>query len=142
MRLTNIWSSRPPYYDRNPTLKFLTGSRTGTPPLASAPSILYTVPANRSAFIQYGYIDWSRSAAAGVIAKAGIGTLIVPTAGSSGLILQLLSVDNTLDTLHSAYSDMATLMPSGYAVLITSLDNSTGGTVTFEWTFHVLEFDT
>src|SRR6266478_4432571 len=84
MRIGNSLAGRPPFYDRNPLNVGKTFSGVGLAPHGSTQRWVYTVPANRKAFIASAISQVLRNTVATTPARYFAGIQDTPAIGSAG----------------------------------------------------------
>ncbi|MGE0136104.1 MAG: hypothetical protein AB7L91_19060 [Dehalococcoidia bacterium] len=131
---------RPAYYDRNPSSMSLYYNGVGVAPHGSTTRGSYTVPSGKRARVEFAasrVVRASEAAAAGTI-ESQTGYQL----GANGTAIAFVrTTTNTVgDFAHDAKAAGVTLVPGDMALLSTS-DGSTGGTVNYNLSERILEFD-
>jgi hypothetical protein len=138
MRLTNVFSGRPAYYDRNPTAigtMFYVADVIG--PHAFINRVTYTVPSGRKAIVEGAFGSIVRTAAGGVVGLAEVVFLQVSGSGEASVT----EFDNTVGA--KANGSMAGgVLPAATQLIISTADASTTtSTHSFRAFQRITEFD-
>jgi len=140
-----IWSpgkyvARPAWYDRNPT-PINAWYEADTTPHAETERWTYTVPAGKKGFVEFLSLYARRYlVATALLAAFGI-IYYRPSGGTERKLTQVYLYDNTLGKETSQVIGQGITMGPGDRIRGTTLDNSTGGGITFFLTMKGTEFD-
>lgn len=143
MRLQAPTSSRPLYYDRNPSDQTLIFISEGLAPHASTQRAIYTVPTDNKAYAELSQVDVNRSSAAGTPETLVLSSQITPSGGAAVALqtARLWDNNNTIGDRDKNISGTMLLLLDGDAYHIDSGDGSTTGTVDYEARAKLTEFD-
>jgi hypothetical protein len=136
VRLTNTFSGRPAYYDRNPLDASSQSLQVGIAPLGTTVEITYTVPTGRKAIVTHGYLRLRRVT---VAAPVGIAQDFAGTAASSMSVIR--NTVNTVDAVEHRDFGASRVCLAGLTVTTQAADLSTGGTMDHESGLSIIEFD-
>lgn len=136
MRISSYAVARPMYWDRAPSQVSI-GYYNTIAPAAYTTRWTYTVPAGRKAFIDSGSINVNRVT---VAAPVGVARATIETPASS-IILAVFATSNIAGDIQRASVGGSLLILAGTAIVGTTEDTSTGGTMLFAMFAHGVEFD-
>ena len=142
-RISSPVSSRPEYFDRNPSTQTLAFRSEGVAPHASTQRATYTVPTGNNGFIESVIHDVFRATAAGTGATLAGFTQHTPS-GGAGVAIQvarLLAEQNSIGDRDKFALGTNMLILAGDQVEITTVDSSTTGTVSYDLMIKITEFD-
>jgi len=141
MRLTNVFSGRPLYYDRNPTTKDNNFDLQAVAPHAQTFRWTYTVPAGRKAYIVAVAARATRSTVAGTPGRFTVQSQLQKSGSGQAFNMYIDSIANTASAeVTDRGSGMVTLLAGDLAGQATS-DLSTTGTVDYAGGMWTTEFD-
>lgn len=126
--------------DRNPTVIWKYFGLTGVSPHTLTQRWIYTVPANRRAFIYSLYIFYERATVATTVGRYG-GHFGADDGVTTPAFIQTYTRDNTVGFIKDAALSPVGFMESSAHIQFYTTDTSTGGTVDFFGTLMALEFD-
>lgn len=125
------------YYDRNPVSSGIGYDAGGIPPHGSTVRSLYTVPANKKAFVAACIVNITRDAVA--ITPSFVLCRIQDNSSRHTAFARIYS-NNIGDKDNMATGQSLTLL-SGASINITTWDNSIGGSVAYVASAFITEFD-
>ena len=140
MRITNVFSGRPAYYDRNPLMISNNYNQT-IAPAALTVRWTYTVPTARKAYVEQQNSALDRATAAGTAAQMFAGTRYTPNGGSVAVFTYAVANTNTLNQEFSQLMGGSMVMLAGDKNDAVTSDLSTTGTVEFLLNGKCTEFD-
>ena len=140
MRLTNVFSGRPSYYDRTPLDSVQTYSQTIAPTLDTV-RWTYTVPSLRKAYVESVLAATYRVTAATTAALVRSYVAIGPGAAGFGDIVLALFNSNNISAADQRIVGGIAILVAGDAIRTATADASTAGTVAFDNTAKITEFD-
>ncbi len=139
MRLQNVFTGRPNYYDRTP-LAINQTAANGVGPHAFTTRYTYTVPTGRKAWIEAQIAEVDRLTAATTAARVEADVEVV-TAGPTTDFLYCMFNNNVVGTLDKIVMGQAGMLIAGGQLIGADEDLSTAGTVNFGETSRATEFD-
>lgn len=135
MRLTNVFSGRPQFYDRNAIQIQLNNTNAGLAPHSTNQRAIYTVPSARGALVAGVSLYLHRA-------------VVATTAGSYREYAQtnialatVRDVTIAVDTVDRQFASGPWWLPAGTSCTLNTQDLSIGGTVDYEGTVSGTEFD-
>ena len=134
MRLSSLASARPVYYDRNPTIT-LGSYYASVAPHVTTTRWTITNTAAQKAYCDAASIAMVRDSAA---ATAGISFAQVSQVSPVTLVFMYSAV---LGTTAQQSMGGSIFIPQGGSLFGQTVDNSTGGTITYSLMAHVVQFD-
>jgi hypothetical protein len=137
MRLTNVFSGRPNYYDRNPLSVGGSFQNDAQVPHGVTNQFTYTVPTGRKAFVTSLAVSIVRMTAA---APVGICNVTARWDLNDEAIV-LVTFDNTVGGGRALAAGGGSIVLAGKTFTFASQDLSTGGTMSFESGASIIEFD-
>jgi hypothetical protein len=140
MRLTNIASGRPAYYDRNPTTKALAFRGASIAPHTGTSRFSYTVPTGRKFIGTAGGIAIVRDAVATTVGALQADLDVFPSGGVFTNVLTLVIWSIALDS-HREVSVAGFTLLAGDALQAFTLDTNVGGTASYSIGAQGIEFD-
>lgn len=141
MRLNNVFSGRPAYYDRTPTTIVNSANTVAAAPHGGVNRWTYTVPTARKFQIGNLYVLCVRATVAGTGALFGASIISTPSGGAAATILDTQSMSNAIDGGKHIASGNSSVLKAGDNLVGNDFDNSTTGTITFEEGMEGTEFD-
>jgi hypothetical protein len=140
MRINNVFSGRPAYYDRNPTLPNQRFGQNAVAPHGLTTRFTYTVPSARKAFLGALYAHVFR-----VTAGAPVGLVVCTVTHTNGAnianLVDFAFTDNTLLAQRQVAYGSSDVMVAGDTLVLQTSDGSTGGTVDYRIDSKITEFD-
>ena len=140
MRVNNVFSGRPTYYDRNPSAKAQVSHQFSTAPHSSTTRWTYTVPGGRKAYVESISVETIRS----VVATTPSDFFADVNGTFGGVTIYLMRIDtwtNAVGDGKAVYGSSGGLMLAGDSLSGEDSDASTGGLVSFIADAKVSEFD-
>jgi hypothetical protein len=136
VRLTNTFSGRPAYYDRNPIDASSQALVVNSAPLGTTTEISYTVPTSRKAIVTSGFIRLRRVT---VAAPVGVAQDFAGTTTSALSVVR--NTVNTVDAVEHRDFGSSRVLLAAATVTTQAADLSTGGTMDHESGLSIIEFD-
>ena len=141
MRLNNVFSGRPAWFDRNPTDNQNLAFDSTIAPAGVTTRWTYTTPTGRKAMLESALAVVRRATAAGAAARCFAIVTFLP----GGINPQDMAIasfnNNTVDTLDRAIVGAIGVLVGLDTVRAQTSDASTAGTVEFDVAAKVTEFD-
>lgn len=141
MRVNQVLSSRPQFYDRNPLAVIQSSGSAGNAPIGSTVDWSYTVPAGRKAQVTSTNIVNVRDAVATTAGEIRITIAIIPSGGSITNFMTVTGYDNTVGPTRLSTTGQAIFLGTGDLLRGLHQDLSTGGTFAYAVRASVTEFD-
>lgn len=141
MRVFNLGTSRPAWYDRGPTVKSAGYSQGGIAPHAATDRWTYTVPANRKTAAQCIQAAVTRE---GVAGAPGLQLTRIRYTQAGGSLIELIYAPvlaNTTGAQSNLINSGTLVMLAGDLIVGNTYDNSTGGTGNYSCSIQALEYD-
>jgi hypothetical protein len=140
MRLTNVGSSRPNFYDRNPLTPTTTGNQSNlVAPHGNTTRWTYTVPTARKALVGSVHASTNRETVAAPAAAQR--SFVQRNAAPSSFFADAYLLNNTVGAVAQSSVSGGAIILAGDAIAGSDADASTGGTCSFQTDCLVTEFD-
>jgi hypothetical protein len=137
MRITNVFSGRPAYFDRNPTeITTFSNFQTAIAPHSLTTRVTYTVPTGRKAFI--GALDFIMHR---VTAAAPLGRRRISFGTTTFTPTHCMDWSNVVDAVTQLLTSLQAPFLAGDQIAVMTEDLSTGGTVDYIMAADIREFD-
>ena len=137
MRLNNVFSGRPAYYDRNPLRLANASFSAALAPHAAATRFTYTVPTGRTFMLGFAEVQVVRVTAAGTPSRLNSDVYYAANA-----IVDATVWGNAVNDARIISASGGTTFVAGDVLTGKDQDASTGGTVDFTQSLFGTEFDT
>ena len=124
------------WYDRNPIDVSLSWTGDDVAPHGPTVQATYTTPTGKKAFVGAACLVICRETAATTPSD-----VIMWVSWTSGSVPYLYHLDNTVDSITSKEVYLGGVLLSGDSITIRSLDVSVGGTLDYDATIVIMEFD-
>jgi hypothetical protein len=135
-------SDRAQYYDRNPTAIIKSAFLRTVAPHSATQRWIYTVPANRKAFVEYLTNKIRRFGAASAVADFQSLIQYTPSGAGANVISEVISQDNAMENAFGDVVGSFGLLVAGDSMNLVTSDLSTGGSVDYFSGLKATEFDT
>jgi len=133
--------ARPAWYDRNPIQIVADFESWSAGPHTVTDRLTYTVPAGKRALLELAQVKLYRVTAATTAGIARIILALTPSGGSTEYILEAHIRGNTVGDKDSAEIASALILMAGDALVLKTVDPSTGGTIDYVGSYKITEFD-
>lgn len=140
MRLNNVFSGRPAFYDRNPLNVGTSFNAFAVGPAGLTNHTTFTVPTGKKAYIPGVMAEQSRRTVATTMQTNLLG--ISATLSGNGIdLLQVTSFNNVVGDKVLGTLGLQLYALAGDVITTNSQDASTGGTVDQQYTLPIWQFD-
>lgn len=141
MRINNVASGRPTYYDRNPSEKLFASSRFAVAPAAITTRSTYTVPSNKKAFIESASANVIRRAVATTAIATENHVFVNPLVGGIIYLAYSVLTGNVVGNQATQALGSLGFMGAGDAISVEDGSSDTGGTSDQLGAGKIVEFD-
>lgn len=141
MRVFNLGTARPQWYDRGPIAIGQLYAVNGVAPHAQTTRWTYTVPASRKALIEVSQVSIARDGAAGAASTSYATITTTGVTNAQPIFSFTQQVSNTLGTFAQSNVGTNALLLAGQSLTSTTQDNSTGGTNGYTVSAKITEYD-
>jgi hypothetical protein len=137
MRITNVFSGRPMYYDRNPTVPSITADTAALAPAGATARTTYTVPTARKFKLDALWLMMHRVTVGAPVGQYAVSVTI------TGLLFvhKVTSLNNAVDAISELNLNATLDILAAGTLSVTTQDASTGGTVDYHGYLNGIEYD-
>lgn len=141
MRLQNVWSGRPPYYDRNAFTVQVTLQAVINGGGASQLSNIYTVPANRAAFLTFYYLQVVLDTAITKQGQAELQAFRQVGGVGSAWFAAVFDTDPIVLREYETHGTTEAVCSATDVIYMQASNSNTGGQCSFNGVIWLVEFD-
>lgn len=142
MRLGHLGPQSANYYGRNPVVRTAEYDAQGVSPHAATTRNTYTVPTGKLAYVESLYCLVVRITAATAASRVGAVCNLDPSGGEPAVdIIRALLLTNAVGDNHGVVLASGGYLAAGDVLTLVTSDASTGGTVDYQVTRKLTEFE-